>query len=140
MTITTDEAITRRTRRVLVVDDDPVIRLIMTVNLEAEGAEVVVAADGFDAVTQALATKPDVIVLDVMMPDCDGLTAVAELKADPRTRHIPVVVLSARASDEERLQGWQAGADHYLTKPFDVQVLLGFLNDVLRNRTPTAGV
>jgi DNA-binding response OmpR family regulator len=120
---------------VLVVDDDPVIRLIMTVNLEAEGAEVVVAGDGFDAVTQALATNPDVIVLDVMMPGCDGLTAVAALKADPRTRHIPVVVLSARTSDEERLQGWQAGADHYLTKPFDVQALLGFLDDVLRNRT-----
>jgi two-component system phosphate regulon response regulator PhoB len=128
----------QRKRKVLVVDDDPVIRLIMTVNLEAEGTDVVVAADGYDAVSQAVRTSPDVIVLDVMMPGCDGLTALTALKADPRTRHIPVIVLSARASDDERLQGWHAGADHYLTKPFDVHALMGFVDDVLRNRLGSA--
>jgi DNA-binding response OmpR family regulator len=125
----------RRPARVLVVDDDPVIRLILTVNLEAEGMEVVAAGSsraGFDA---ALSMGPDLIVLDVMLPDCEGLTTLTRLKHDPRTRHVPAVILSARASDAERMEGWVAGADQYLTKPFDVDEVVAELKAVLAARS-----
>lgn len=115
-------------RRILAVDDDPDIVELLKINLEAAGYAVEVAFNGEDAVDVATQTLPDLIVLDVMMPKKDGLEALAELRALPDTREIPVVMLTAKASDTDVWTGWQAGADYYLTKPFDVDELMRFIS------------
>ncbi len=115
------EAALSRPRRVLVVDDDATIRRVLTLNFEADGYEVSVAADGEQATELARSVHPDVVILDVMMPGADGYTVLRSLRASPQTDDIPVIFLSARASDEEVFRGWQSGADSYVTKPFELE-------------------
>ncbi|MEY2473955.1 MAG: hypothetical protein QOK28_3284 [Actinomycetota bacterium] len=110
--------------KVLVVDDDPVIQRLLQVNFEMEGWKVVIADDGVAGLEAARKEKPDCILLDVMMPKKDGLTVAAELKADPDTAHIPVVLLSAKAQAGDLGAGMATGADEYITKPFDPLELL----------------
>jgi DNA-binding response OmpR family regulator len=111
-------------RTVLVVDDDPVIVRLLEVNFQMEGFIVVTAADGVEGLEQARASKPDVIISDVMMPRMDGLQLVTELKADAATASIPVVLLSAKAQADDVRNGLGAGADDYVTKPFEPQDLV----------------
>lgn len=110
--------------RVLVVDDDEVIRQLIAVNLNLEGFEVVTAIDGQDCLDRVRETRPDVITLDVMMPRLDGWTTARRLRAEEETRHIKVVLITARAQDEDRKRGMEAGVDAYLTKPFDPEELI----------------
>lgn len=121
----------RHVRRILCVDDDPAIRLLLQLNLAAEGLDVDLAVDGDDALTQLRAHRPDVIVLDVMMPGRDGYAVLEVLKSDEATNDIPVVLLTAKATDDEIWDGWRSGADYYITKPFDVSQLLYFVSQVL---------
>lgn len=114
-------------RRVLVADDDPHLRDLLVLNLMAEGFEVHAVGDGQEASRNAATLQPDLIVLDVMMPEQDGLSALRQIKADPQTSHIPVVLLTARATDAEVWEGWESGADYYITKPFDIEELLHFV-------------
>ena len=118
------EAAASRPRRLLIVDDDPHIRRILTLNFEDEGYEVSVAVDGEEATAMARALHPDVMILDVMMPGSDGYSVLRSLRASPQTDDIPVVLLSAKASDDEVFAGWQSGADSYVTKPFEVDEVL----------------
>jgi DNA-binding response OmpR family regulator len=111
-------------RKVLVVDDDPVIQRLLQVNFEMEGWKVVIADDGVAGLEAARKERPDCILLDVMMPKKDGLTVAAELKADPDTASIPVVLLSAKAQAGDLGAGMATGADEYITKPFDPLELL----------------
>ena len=111
--------------RVLVVDDDEIIRQLITLNLELEGYEVHSAADGAEALERARALRPDVMTLDVMMPHLDGLAAAAALRSDPATAQIKVCVVSARAQEADRQRAASAfGVDAYLAKPFDPDDLL----------------
>jgi CheY-like chemotaxis protein len=110
--------------RVLVVDDDDVIRQLITVNLELEGFDVVTAVDGQDALDKVKAADVQVVTLDVMMPRLDGWETAARLRADPDTRHIKVVLLSARAQEADLQRGEKIGVDAYLTKPFDPDELI----------------
>jgi len=112
---------------ILVVGDGLVLREPVTSNLEAEGFMVRSATGGHQVLDLAREMQPDLILLDVMMPGRDGLRVLSELRQDPQTARIPVVVLSARATDEQVREGWDAGADLYLLKPFDINELLGFL-------------
>ncbi len=105
--------------RVLVVDDDEVIRQLITLNLELEGFEVQEAVDGQDALRAVLEFDPAVITLDIMMPNLDGWDAAARLRSNPDTAHIKVVLLSARAQEADVRRGARLGVDAYLTKPFD---------------------
>ncbi len=105
--------------KVLAVDDDPVIQRLLQVNLEMEGYEVDLASDGEEALEKVRAFRPDVVLLDVMMPKKDGWQVCAELKADPELREIPVVFLSARAQDADVQKGTDLGVAAYVTKPFD---------------------
>ena len=105
--------------RVLVVDDDPVIVRLLEVNFEMEGFQVVTAVDGQDGVDKAKSEQPDVVVSDVMMPKLNGLELTAALKADDSTKHIPIVLLSAKAQVDDVRAGLDAGADDYVTKPFE---------------------
>ena len=114
-------------RRVLVADDDPDIVELLRLNLEAQGYSVVAADNGEEARALALQLVPDLIVLDVMMPKMDGLEVLAALKGHATTRDIPIVMLTAKASDTDVWNGWQAGADYYITKPFDLEELLRFV-------------
>ena len=118
------EASARRPRRLLIVDDDPHIRRILTLNFEDEGYEVSVAVDGDEATEMARTLHPDVMILDVMMPRADGYTVLRALRSSPQTDDIPIVLLSAKASDDEVFAGWQSGADSYVTKPFEVDDVL----------------
>jgi DNA-binding response OmpR family regulator len=105
--------------KVLVVDDDPVILELLRVNFEIEGFEVVSAADGWEALEQVRTDPPDVVLSDIMMPRMDGLEFVTRLKADRATEAVPVILLSAKAQNVEVELGMDAGADDYVTKPFD---------------------
>lgn len=109
----------------LVVDDDMVIRQLIGINLELEGFEVHLAADGEEALKQATDLRPDVVVLDVMMPRLDGLEVARRLRADPRTCAMRLVLVSARAQDEDLRRGQDMGADAYVTKPFEPDDLVG---------------
>jgi DNA-binding response OmpR family regulator len=104
---------------VLVVDDDPVILKLLEVNFEMEGFTVLTAGDGVEALEVARANQPAVIVSDVMMPRMDGIDLVRALRADAVTKTIPVLLLSAKAQSADIKTGMEAGADDYLTKPFE---------------------
>ncbi|HWC35058.1 MAG TPA: response regulator [Mycobacteriales bacterium] len=110
--------------RVLVVEDDDVIRQLITVNLELEGFEVVTAVDGQDALDRIGDIRPDVVTLDVMMPRLDGWQTASRLRENPDTAHIKVVLLSARAQEADIQHGERLGVDAYLTKPFDPEELV----------------
>ena len=110
--------------RVLVVDDDDVIRQLITVNLELEGFEVATAVDGQDCLAVAKAFRPGVVTLDIMMPRLDGWETAERLRADPDTADVKVVLLSARAQEADLARGSRIGVDAYLTKPFDPDELI----------------
>jgi DNA-binding response OmpR family regulator len=105
--------------RVLVIDDEAPIRLLCRVNLEAEGMEVLEAANGTAGLEQARAATPDVILLDVMMPGLDGWSVAEQLLDDERTEGIPIVFLTARAELRDRARGIDLGGVDYVTKPFN---------------------
>jgi len=109
---------------ILVVDDDPVILDLLTVNFELEGYTVLRGCDGAEALAVTREQRPDTVVCDIMMPKRSGLEVVAELKADPATAGIPVVLVSAKALASDVRAGRDAGADDYVTKPFDPDDLL----------------
>jgi DNA-binding response OmpR family regulator len=111
-----------------VVDDDPSIREILVTNLAAEGMDVHTADNGDDAASLARSLRPDLIVLDVMMPGRDGYAVLSELKSDPETAEIPVVLLTAKAGEDDVWEGWKSGADYYITKPFSVDELMYFVD------------
>jgi adenylate cyclase len=109
---------------ILVVDDDPVIQKLLLVNFEMEGYRVLTASDGVEGLETVGGESPDLVLLDVMMPRMDGLEVVRHLKADQATKGIPVILLSAKAQATDISVGLDAGADDYVTKPFDPQELL----------------
>jgi len=111
--------VTQGLGRVLVVDDDEVIRQLIAVNLTLEGFDVVTAIDGQDCLDRVEEIAPDVITLDVMMPRLDGWETAVQLRQAPETEHIKVVLITARAQEEDVAHGTSVGADAYLTKPFD---------------------
>jgi len=123
--------------RVLVADDDPDILTVVKINLELDGFEVDTAVDGEDAIQKATSTPPNVIVLDIMMPRMDGLTALHRLRSQAATANIPIILLTARGLPEDRVRGLELGADDYITKPFDITELAARVRAVLR-RTQAA--
>ncbi len=110
--------------RVLVVDDDDVIRQLITINLELEGFEVTTAVDGQDCLDKVKDVDPVVVTLDIMMPRVDGWETAGRLRADPDTAGVKVVLLSARAQEADLRRGDGLGVDSYLTKPFDPDDLI----------------
>jgi len=117
--------------RVLAADDQPDLLQLITLTLELDGHHVIGATNGAEAVERATAERPDVIVLDVMMPKVDGLTALRRLQAAPETSHIPVLLLSAKTQNLDVQQGMEAGATGYISKPFEPDDLLAEVEQVL---------
>jgi DNA-binding response OmpR family regulator len=118
-------------RRVLVVDDERSIRLLCRVNLAAAGMDVLEAADGREGLELARKERPDLVLLDVMMPELDGWTVARELAANEETREIPIVFLTARADPADRRLGEQLGGVGYVVKPFDPVTIGDFVEEVL---------
>ncbi len=121
--------------RILAVDDEKHILRLVQINLEKAGYDVVTASNGREALAAVDAQKPALIVMDVMMPEMDGLEALTILKSKPETAGIPVIMLTAKAQDADVFQGWQSGADLYLTKPFNPIELLTFVKRILDAQT-----
>lgn len=118
-------------KTVLLVDDDPVILKLLQVNFEMEGYHVVTANDGVEGLAKCHETNPSIVLCDIMMPNMDGLEVTRRLKGDPATKEIPIVLLSAKAQAGDVQAGLDAGADEYLTKPFDPLELLDRVADIL---------
>jgi len=117
---------------VLIADDDRDIVRFVGVNLRLEGFEVITAHDGQDALSKAYARQPDLILLDVMMPRMDGYEVCRHLRADGRSAHIPVIMLTARSLSADKVLGLTAGADDYIIKPFDPMELVARVKTTLR--------
>ncbi|MGD0063114.1 MAG: response regulator [Streptosporangiaceae bacterium] len=114
----------------LVVDDDEVIRRLIAVNLSLEGFEVSMAVDGQDCLDKVVEIAPDVITLDVMMPRLDGWETAIRLRQSPDTAHIKVVLITARAQEDDKTRGRHVGADAYLTKPFDPNEMIRIVREL----------
>lgn len=110
--------------RILVVEDVPLSLALVRMRLEAEGFTVLIARDGIEALEQAREGGPDLVVLDLMLPRLSGERVCQELRADPRTAAVPIVVVSARVGHAERLRAFAAGADAFLAKPCDLDRLV----------------
>lgn len=109
--------------RVLVIDDEPDVLLLCRVNLQYAGHEVLEASDGERGMELAITSDPDLIVLDVMLPERDGISILHDLTVNPTTADKPVVLLTAKAQIEDQLRGWRAGCSEYVTKPFSPAAL-----------------
>ncbi len=118
--------------QVLVVDDEPDLRELIEYNLTQSGHAVSSAGDGITAIELALSTVPDVIVLDVMMPGLNGIEVAKRLRNQTETASIPIIMLTAKAEEIHELEGLDAGADDYITKPFSMPVLLARINSLSR--------
>ena len=121
-------------KRILAVDDEKHIVRLVQINLQKEGYEVVTATNGREALEAVAASRPDLIVMDVMMPELDGFGALQQLKDNPQTADIPVIMLTAKAQDADVFKGWQSGADLYLTKPFNPSELLTFVKRIFESQ------
>lgn len=122
---------TEEAPRILLADDEGAIRTICRVNLESDGLTVVEAVDGSEALEAVREHQPELVLLDVMMPDVDGWQVATELNQDPATRDIPIVFLSARAAREDRARARELGAVGYIVKPFDPVALGACVREVL---------
>ena len=116
---------------VLLVEDDPVILRLLEVNFELEGFAVLLAHDGAEGIELARSEAPDLIISDIMMPKVSGLELVAALKTDEATSAIPIILLSAKAQSSDVKAGMEAGADDYVTKPFEPLDLVDRVNGLL---------
>ncbi len=122
--------------KVLVVEDEEAISHLLKYNLTAEGFEVSIIDDGDEALLAAEEFQPDIILLDWMLPNVSGIEICRQLRARTETRNIPVIMLTARAEEEDRLRGFDKGADDYVTKPFSMKELVARIHAVLRRANP----
>ncbi|MBL8519341.1 MAG: phosphate regulon transcriptional regulator PhoB [Betaproteobacteria bacterium] len=126
----------KRGPRVLVVEDEPAIAELIAVNLKHDGFLPVVAEDGAAAQRELNEVLPDVILLDWMLPGESGLMLARRWRADSRTRNVPILMLTARGDEPDKIAGLDAGADDYLTKPFSPREMLARIRAILRRRAP----
>ncbi len=121
---------------VLLVDDERDLLSLLDFNLRAAGFETLLATTGEQALAHLRRRVPDLVVLDLMLPDVQGTEVCRQIKADPRTKHVPVVMLTAKGEEVDRVVGFELGADDYVTKPFSVRELVLRLQAVLRRAGP----
>jgi two-component system phosphate regulon response regulator PhoB len=121
---------------ILVVEDEPAIQTLIAVNLKRAGHEVVAALDAESAQRHINEALPDLVLLDWMLPGMSGLELARRLRGDARTRGVPIIMLTARGEERDKVQGLETGADDYVTKPFSPRELLARIQAVLRRRAP----
>jgi two-component system phosphate regulon response regulator PhoB len=123
---------------ILLVEDEPAIRELLAFNLTQDGYQPISAHDAASAMALITRELPDLILLDWMLPDLSGVELARRLRADSRTRNIPIIMLTARGEERDKVAGLESGADDYITKPFSPRELLARIRAVLRRRTPQA--
>src|SRR6266487_3094163 len=121
-------------QRILIIEDERALTDVLTYNLQREGYETIIAHDGQEGLRKAQTLLPDLVILDLTLPILNGLEVCRELRAGERTRHIPIVMLTAKAEETDQVVGFSLGADDYVTKPFSVKVLLQRVKALLRRR------
>ena len=126
-------------KKILAVDDERHIVRLVQVNLERAGYTVVTAFDGKEALEKVSSEQPDLVVLDVMMPYMDGFEVLQNLRKNPETRELPVIMLTAKAQDADVFRGWQSGVDCYLTKPFNPMELISFVKRIFKSMEGAEG-
>lgn len=119
--------------RVLVVDDEPDLIRVLEFGLKASGYTVEVASDGQEGLKKAREIKPDVILLDLMLPKLDGYKVCRLLKFDDRFKHIPIIILSARTQEGDQTLALEMGANRFVTKPYDFSEILGYIETLLKS-------
>ncbi len=119
-------------KKILVVEDDRDISELITYNLEREGYEIACLYDGSQAVDFVTQRKPELIILDLMLPEVDGIEICRQLKSDAATKHIPIVMLTAKSEEADVVVGLQMGADDYIPKPFSPKVLVARIKAIIR--------
>jgi len=122
--------------RVLVVDDEPDLVRVLEFGLKASGYTVEVASDGQEGLKKAREIKPDVILLDLMLPKLDGYKVCRLLKFDDRFKHIPIIILSARTQEGDQTLALEMGANRFVTKPYDFAEILGYIETLLKAPSP----
>ena len=125
--------------KVLVCDDERHIVRLIQVNLERQGYNVVTAFDGKEGLEKIRAEKPNVVVLDVMMPYMDGFEVLKTIRREPETENLPVIMLTAKAQDKDVFEGYHYGADMYLTKPFNPMELVTFVKRIVQGNDDPGG-
>jgi len=125
--------------KILVVDDEPEAVELLEFNLKQAGFEVITAADGAEAIKKARASLPGLILLDLMLPEVDGLEVCKMLRRDPATAAIPIVMVTAKAAEIDRILGLELGADDYVTKPFSPRELVLRIKNILQRGRPADG-
>ncbi|MEM1380456.1 MAG: phosphate regulon transcriptional regulator PhoB [Pseudomonadota bacterium] len=123
--------------RILIVEDDESLRTLMEYNFEKEAFDVVSAKDGEEALLKVEETRPDFVVLDWMLPNVSGIEVCRQLRAKPETKALPIIMLTARAEEADRIRGLDTGADDYVLKPFSMEELVARIRAVLRRLRPT---
>ncbi len=111
-------------QRILIIEDEVDIAKLISFNLQRNQFDTILAHDGLEGLDKAMSIEPDLIILDLMLPGMDGISVNKELKSDPRTRNIPVIMLTAKAQTDDRITGLETGADDYITKPFSPKELV----------------
>ncbi|MFC5050106.1 response regulator [Rubritalea spongiae] len=124
-------------QKILIIEDEVDIAELISFNLQRNQFDTITAHDGLDGLNKALSVKPDFIILDLMLPGMDGISVNRELKRDPRTRNVPVIMLTAKAQTEDRITGLESGADDYLTKPFSPKELMLRVQAVIKRTSTT---
>ncbi len=122
--------------RALIVEDEPAISELLAINMRHNGFEPVLCMDGEQAQRELDAVLPDIVLLDWMLPGASGISLAKKWRSHERTRHIPILLLTARSEETDKIQGLDAGADDYITKPFSTQELMARIRAILRRRAP----
>jgi DNA-binding response OmpR family regulator len=119
-------------KKILVIDDEPLVVEVLKIRLEMNDYEVITASDGVEGIESAIREKPDLIILDIIMPGLDGYQVCRKLKEDRKTKAIPVIMLTALGQSAEREKGYSSGAYGYIFKPFDDEELLNSIEKALK--------
>ena len=119
-------------KKILLIEDDNDIAKTTAAFLEMEGFEVVIASEGIDGLHKARTIKPDLVIIDIMLPTLDGFKICRMLKFDNNFKHLPVIIFTARAQEADKKLGKEVCADAYVTKPFDPEVLIGKIKELLK--------
>lgn len=117
--------------KILIVDDDATMVNLLSTILEIDGFETQKALSGREALDILTEGTPDLVLLDIMMPEMDGFEVLAKIRNDPQTQKLPIIMLTARTDDKDIFEGWRRGADEYVTKPFDPHALVETIRKVL---------
>lgn len=123
-------------KKILLTDDEANIVRVVTARLRAYGYEVIAAADGEEALQLARREKPDLLLLDILLPRLDGFKVCQQLKADPEWKRVPIILFSAKTQDIDRQIGLESGADAYISKPFQPELLIQTIQDLLKDKKP----